>query len=680
MDLNGMTLVSTAMVATLLAGGIAIFMHGRGLIQRIAVFSLLCGAGAVCIGAGLVVLLHPVIITAGFPLGLPWLNWHLRLDVLSAFFFILLGVVLLPMSIYGYGYCREYEHVPLRLTPLLIFTTLALFGMQLVLVSDDAFAFMIGWELMSLSSYFLVAFHHERPETMRAAFLYLLIAHIGALAILLGFGVLAGFGDSFAFSTMRATTLSPLWASVAFALTLLGFGTKAGLVPMHLWLPEAHPVAPSYVSAMMSAVVVKMAVYGFIRVSFDLLGTVQWSWGVAVLLVGAITALYGVLNALSQHELKRLLAYSTVENIGIVFMGLGLSMIYLANGYHQLAALAFVASLYHALNHACFKGLLFFGAGAVLHNTHTDNLDQLGGLLNRMPWTGFFFLIGALSIASLPPFNGFVSEWLIFQSALQAGQLSSGVLRVMVPIAAGVLALTAALSSAAFVKAFGVAFLGQPRSHHSRHAHEADRSMRIGQAILAVLCLGLGVLPTLVVALLARVSKFLLGSDLPSASAYGWLWLTPISAEKASYSAPIVFLGIALAVLAWFYVYLRLRPERKTAPVPRVPPWDCGFGGLTPRMQYSSASFSMPIQQIFKGLWRTRVESEPVLPSHTLGHAAYQRYVVHSEDLAWHWLYQPVADLMQSAARKVGMLQTGHLRHYLLYSLLTLVLLLWLLR
>lgn len=669
-----------AVTLCLLSGTLPLLAHGHARRQRLLAFTLLGMAGAVSVLAGVAGLRAGQAETLSLPLGLPWLAWHLRLDALSAFFFLLLGLITTPAAVYGYGYCREYDREPERLMPLLAFTGLFVAGMQLVLLADDAYAFMVAWELMSLASYFLVACHHERPETRRAAFLYLLMAHAGGLAILLSFSVLAGFGDGFAFDQLRSAQLSPLWASVAFALALVGFGTKAGLVPLHVWLPEAHPVAPSHISALLSGVIVKMALYGFIRVVFDLLGEIQWAWGVTVLIVGAGTALYGALYALVQTDLKRLLAYSTVENLGIMFLGLGLSLIFLANGQDFVGALAFVASLYHALNHACFKSLLFFGAGAVLHNTHTTQLDRLGGLLNRMPWTGFLFLVGCLSIASLPPFNGFVSEWLIFQTALQAGLLDSGVLRATIPAAAAVLALTAALSATAIAKAYGIAFLGQPRSSHTRHAHEVRLSMRIGQAVLALLCLGLGIMPTLVVMGLEPIARQLLRHELPSASAHGWLWLTPVAAEKASYSAPLVFFGILLAVAAWAGVYLALRAKRLQQPVPRVPAWDCGFGGLTPRMQYSADSFSMPIQQIFRGAWRMRIDALPDRPTHELGHPAYRRYALHVDDLVQHLLYEPVARGILAAARRVSVLQTGHLRHYLLYSFLTLVLLLWLLR
>lgn len=673
-------LLCVTLALSLMSSALPAFFHGRPLLQRCLAFLALGLAGAASIGTGLIGLQAAQPLTLELPLGLPWLAWHLRLDTLSAFFLLLIGTVTLPVAVYGYGYCKEYDNEPARLTPLLIFTGLFVAGMQWVLLADDAFAFMVAWELMSLASYFLVACHHEHADTRRAAFLYLLMAHAGGLAILLSFGVLVGFGEGFMFSQMRVAGLTPTWSTIAFVLALLGFGAKAGLMPLHVWLPMAHPVAPSHISALLSGVIVKMALYGFIRVVFDLLGEFQWVWGITTLVVGATTALYGVLYALVQTDLKRLLAYSTVENIGIVFLGLGLSLIFLNNGQPFVGALAFIASLYHALNHACFKSLLFLGAGTLVHNAHTTQLNRLGGLLNRMPWTGFFFLIGCLSIASLPPLNGFVSEWLLFQSALQAGMLDSGVLRATLPISAAILALTAGLSATAIAKAYGIAFLGQPRTGHARHAHEVSFSMRLGQAALAFLCVALGVIPTLVVMALAPLSRQLLGIELPSAAAHGWLWLTPVAAEKASYSAPLVFLGISLALLAWGAVYLTLRRRRREQPVPRVPAWDCGFGGLTPHMQYSAESFSMPIQQIFQGAWRMRADIRPPAPTHKVGQAAYQRYAIQVEDLMQPWIYEPVARAVLGAARRIGALQTGHLRHYMMYSFLTLVLLLWLLR
>lgn len=673
-------LCEALILASVLAGALPLVLHGRGNAQR-ALSALLLGlSGVLSALVGVSALLYGADITARLPIGLPWLHWQLRLDNLSAFFLLIVGVVVTAAGIYSHTYNREYLRHPRELTAITVFSGLFVAGMQLVLLADDAFAFMIAWELMSLSSYFLVASTHHLPATRRAAFLYLLMAHVSGISILLAFGVLSGFSGSFAFETMRAHPVEMQWAAVAFALALFGFGTKAGLLPMHGWLPDAHPVAPAPVSAIMSAAMVKIALYGFIRLSFDLIGSLHWSWGVATLVIGAATALYGVLYAFVQTDLKRLLAYSTIENMGLLFMGLGLALIFFASDQAAIGTLAFIASLYHALNHACFKGLLFLGAGAVHHGVHDNDLNRMGGLARRMPWTALLFLFGALSIASLPPFNGFVSEWLLLQSMLQATVLDSGVLRAAIPVAAAVLVLTAALAAATFVKAHGLAFLSRPRSSAAQHAHETPLGMRLGMLLPALLCLGLGVLPTTVVAALQQVSGQLLDQTLPSATAHGWLWLTPVRPERASYSAPLVFAGISTAVLAWAGVYLLLRRGRQKKPVPRVPPWDCGFGPLSPRMQYSAESFSMPMQRIFRPLYDIDEESASTRESGPEGSAPtlYRRYAPHIADIVHRYCYQPVALLLLNAARRVGALQTGHLHHYLIYSFITLLALLWL--
>jgi formate hydrogenlyase subunit 3/multisubunit Na+/H+ antiporter MnhD subunit len=609
--------------------------------------------------------------------GLPWLHWHLRIDPLAGFFLSLVGLVVFVISLYGPGYVREYIHGKQPLAVLGLFTGLFITGMYLVVLADDAFAFMVSWELMSLSSYFLVSYQHQHAANRRAAFIYLLMAHVGALAILLGFGVLAGFGHGFTFDLMRQAPLTLTWSSIAFGLGLLGFGMKAGLVPIHVWLPEAHPVAPSHISALMSGVMLKVAIYGFIRLTFDLIGNIHWGWGVVVLAIGSITSLYGVLYALLQTDMKRLLAYSSVENVGIIFIALGLSLIFFGSGQPVLGVLGLVAALYHSLNHALFKSLLFLGAGAVIQRSHEKDLERMGGLIHRMPWTGGFFLIGCISISALPPFNGFVSEWLTFQTALQVDSLQSGVLRAIIPIAAVVLALTGALAAACFVRLYGIAFLGKARTRRARHASEASKGMVWAQGLLAALCLVFGVLPTWTVVAMNKIALSLTGYDLPAATAHGWLWLTPVSAERVSYSAPLVLLGVTLAFVAWAVVYFVLRPRGKATTV-RDDPWDCGFGPLSSRMQYSATAFSMPVQRIFGSVWRLRedIEREPVknLPTE----AASIRYQLQVEDVMWRWLYRPIVKILHAAVRRVGRIQTGHLRHYLMYTFVTLILLLWL--
>ena len=420
---------------------------------------------------------------------------------MSGLFLAVVGTLVFAISLYGPAYTRNYLHGKNRqsLIVLGLFTALFILGMYLVVLADDAFLFMIAWELMSVASYFLVAYQHQHAANRRAAFLYLLMAHVAGVAILLGFGVLAGFGGGFTFEKMRAAELSTTWASIAFALAFFGFGMKAGMVPLHAWLPEAHPVAPSHISALMSGVMLKVALYGLIRFVFDLIGDVQWQWGLVMLVTGACTTLLGVLYAMVRNNLKRLLAYSSIENVGIILSALGLSLIFLGTGHKIIGVLGLIAALYHIIGHALFKGLLFLGAGAIAHSAHEYDLNNMGGLIRRMPQTALFMLIGCLAIAGLPPLTGFVSEWLTFQVALQAPRLESGVLRTLIPLTAAMLALSAALAAATFVKVYGIAFLGRARSRQVRHAREVGLGMRAAMALLAIGCIVFGILPSTII-------------------------------------------------------------------------------------------------------------------------------------------------------------------------------------
>jgi NADH:ubiquinone oxidoreductase subunit 5 (subunit L)/multisubunit Na+/H+ antiporter MnhA subunit len=373
-----------------------------------------------------------------------------------------------------------------------------------------------------------------------------------------------------------------------------------------------------------------------------------------------------------QHDLKRLLAYHSIENIGIILMGLGLSMIFLGTGHEVLGTLGLVAALYHTLNHALFKGLLFLGAGAVLFRTHERDLDHMGGLIHRMPWTAAFFLVGCIAISALPPFNGFVSEWLTLQTALQAPQLENGVLRALIPVTAALLALAAALAAACFVKAYGVAFLGRPRSRHVTHAHEVSTGMLAAMGLLAGLCLLLGVLPTTVIEALGPVTQLLVGQTLPSATAQGWLWLTPVAPEVASYSAPLVVLGIAFVFgVGYFLLKRRAKPARQGYA------WDCGFGPLNARMQYTSSAFSQPIRRVFAPTWKIEEPIEVRREAGALGRALSLRHQLHVHDWSWLKGYLPIGRLVLGAARRIGHIQTGSIHTYLLYSFVTLLVFLW---
>lgn len=643
-------------------------------VLQLSVFVLLGAASLAAIIAGLGGLLGKHVITDQIHLGLPWLPWHVRFDGLSALFFLIVGIATGAVSLYGPGYVKHYQEKDHPFAVLGLFSGLFIAGMLLVLLADDAFFFMIAWELMSVASYFLVAFQHENSANRRAAFLYLLMAEVGALAIILSFGVLVSFTDGISFDAMRHAHLSTTWASIAFSLALLGFGMKAGLVPIHVWLPEAHPVAPSHISALMSGVMLKIALYGFIRFCFDLLGDIQWQWGLVLLVLGTISALGGILYAMVQSNLKRLLAYSSVENIGIIFMVLGLAMIFMANGHPELAALGFIAALLHAFNHALFKNLLFLGAGIIHQQTHELNMELLGGLIKKMPRTSVVFLIGCMSISALPLFNGFVSEWLVFQTALQVDVLESGVLRSLIPITAAALALTAALAAACFVKVYGMTFLGVPRSHHSEKAVETtDKGMLLATSILAGLCFLFGIFPSLIIRLLNQVSSQILGQALKNDTALGWLWLAPVDANQASYSAPLVLISALIAAAVCFY-YLRRNPETL---VRKSDTWDCGFGGLTPRMQYSANAFSMPLRRIFAPVWQLDEQVKKDFSGALNQQVDAVHYQLHIQDHSWMWLYYPLESGVNSVAKQVSKIQTGSIRVYLSYSFATLILLLW---
>ncbi len=643
------------------------WMRSTEAVRRTA-FPLLGLSGAAGLLGGVQALLRGETAGRVLPVGLPWLKSHVQIDPLSGFFLAVVSLVTLVAAIYGPAYVREYEKGPQPLLPLTLFTGLFVAGMDIVLLAADAFSFMIGWELMSVTSYFLVAYQHQHEVNRKAAFIYLLMAQAGGLFILLGYGVLAGFGHGFDFGHMAAARLSPIWSTVAFLLAFVGFGMKAGIVPLHVWLPQAHPVAPSHISALMSGVMLKVAVYGFIRFSYDLLGGIHWQWGALVLFTGSASAVLGVLYALMQHDLKRLLAYHSVENIGIIYIGLGLSMIFAGTGHPALAALGLIAALYHCLNHALFKSLLFFGAGAVLQQSREQDLEKMGGLIRRMPVTAVCFLIGCISISALPPFNGFVSEWLTFQTALQGPVLANGILAALIPVAAAVLALTGALAAACFVKVYGVCFLGLPRSERTAAATETARGPLAGQLVLALLCLVFGVLPSWTVGTLEHVATLFFPGGMPETTARGWLWLTPVAPEVASYGAPMVLFGIALA---WLLAWAWLHPRRRRMPVRVGPAWDCGFGPLNARMQYTATAFSMPIRRIFSPVWPKKEHYHPPANPGEGG-----RYHLHVGDWAWLKIYEPTGRLLLAAARRLATIQGGNIRAYLAYSFCTLIILL----
>src|SRR6266404_123715 len=581
--------------------------------------------------------------TLSLPLGLPWVGAHFRIDALAAFFLAVVNLGGASASLFAIGY-GMHEEAPGRVLP---FYAAFLAGMNLVVLADDAFTFLVSWEFMSLSSWALVMAHHHDPENRHAGYVYIVMASFGTLSLLLAFGLLAGGSGGYSFAEMRSapTALSGL----VLILAILGAGSKAGLVPLHVWLPLAHPAAPSHVSALMSGVMTKVAVYGFIRIVFDLSGVPAWWWGIVIIPLAGITCVLGVLSALMQHDLKRLLAYHTVENIGIIFIGLGLALAFSAHDMRAAAAVAMTAALLHVLNHSIFKSLLFFGSGAVLTATGERDMEKLGGLIHGMPLTAFTFLAGCMAISALPPLNGFVSEWLIFQAILLSPEVPSWGIKLIVPAA-------------------GVTFLGRPRTTVAAGAQEVDRWSLAAMFIFAGLCLLIGIIPAPIIDTLAPVVNTLVAEHMPMQSTYPWLSIVPIAESRSSYNGLLVFVFITISTLAAIEIIHRFASRA----VRRGPAWDCGFPDPSPATQYTAGGFAQPIRRVFSALFAAREDVAMPAP----GDIGAARLTIRLRDLAWEMLYAPVPTAIWFATEKLNHLQFLSIRQYLSLVFVALVALL----
>lgn len=654
-------------VAVLLGTSALAVALARSSLTSFFVYGVALAAGACALAAaGAMLVFAPAAAeTAQLPLGLPWLGAHFRLDALAALFLVVINLGSFTSSLYGLGYGR-HESSPGRVLP---FFPAFLAGMNLVVLADDAFTFLLTWEFMSLTSWALVMAHHRERDNAKAGYIYLIMASFGTLALLLTFGLLAGADGSYAFAAIRATTPSPGLSAAVLILALIGAGSKAGLVPLHVWLPLAHPAAPSHVSALMSGVMTKVAVYGFVRIVFDLLGPPQWWWGAVVLTLGGISAVLGVLYALMQHDLKRLLAYHTVENIGIIFIGLGLALAFRANDMRTAAALALTAALFHVFNHSLFKSLLFFGAGAVLGATGERDMEHLGGLIHRMPLTAIAFLAGSTAISALPPFNGFVSEWLTFQAILLSPQLPQWLLKFIVPAAGAMLALSAALAAGCFVKAFGATFLGRPRRSVAQDAQETDAWSLAAMFILVLLCLVAGILPGYFIDALAPVSQLLLDARLAPQMQLQWLTIVPIAASRSSYNGLLLFVLVAAA--GWLGAYAIHRWASHA--LRRSAAWDCGFPDARPITQYTAGSFAQPIRRVF-GSVAFRAHEQVYIPPP--GQIQPAQFHLSMRDLVWDVLYAPIEGAVNFAADRLNQVQSWTIRAYLTMVFSSVVLLL----
>jgi hydrogenase-4 component B len=584
----------------------------------------------------------------------------LGIDRLSALFLLLICTVAVPVAIFAASYFDNHygEH---RRNWMWAFFSLFLLSMIVVVTASTGFAFLVGWELMTLISAGLILMEGDSAERCHNVFIYLLMMHAGAAAVAASFFLFLPYSHGLGFAAIRTASAGvPAGIrTLIFLLAFVGFGTKAGIIPLHLWLPRAHPIAPSPVSALMSSVMLKTAVYGFVRFAFDFLGGgPSWS-GYIVLLAGAVSGLLGVLYAIAEHDLKRLLAYHSVENIGIIYLGLGTSLVFLAHHQPVLAALALIAALLHTFNHALFKSLLFLGAGAISNATQTVDLEELGGLQRRMPVTGATFLIACCSIVGLPLFNGFISEWLTFRSFLAGSILTNTKAQIVLPLMVGVLALIGGLAAACFVKVFGVAFLGRSRSAEAEHAVEVPVSMQGGMIMLAAACLLIGTLPGILLHPLASLAQVLIpGGGVPEE--------TLIIARVIPWIAAII-LGVSMTGA------LLKRRERM------VRTWACGLPGLTSRMQYTSTGFSKPIRFVFSSVYKPdrKIDRLPADQPYFPVSITYRSVRTTSYEKT---IYRPFVEMILSAAHQLRRMQTGNIQVYLLYIFVTLVSLLAFLR
>lgn len=605
---------------------------------------------------GGMILVSPMNYTYSLETGLPFTLLSFTIDSLSAFFIVLIGLISLAVSIYSIGYVKEYKGKK-SISYLAGMYSLFFLLMIGVVSADNVFTFLFMWESMSLVSYFLVIYQHEKQEVRNAGFIYIVMTHIGAIFIFVAFFILAYMADGISFTQLKENgiMLSDGIKSIVFILAVIGFGSKSGIVPFHIWLPKAHPAAPGPISAIMSAVMIKTGIYGLLRILFDFTGQPLAWWGVLLLVIGAVTALFGILKAIVESDLKRLLAYSSAENIGVIYLGMGASTLLLAYNQPLIASFALLAALVHLMNHSFFKGLLFMGTGAVMQATGTKNMENLGGLIKKMPWTSAFFLIGSIAISALPPLNGFIGEWLTLQSLLLVMQNVPVMgVQIIIPLIAAALVLTSALVVMTFVKAFGITFLAKPRSSAAEQAKEVSFSMRAGMFILALGCIFLGIGAPFVIQLLSPAVSALI-SPVYQLETNWFIPTASLTGEQVQLSLAILLL--VLLILAFVSILFIRLISRKTKRQ-KVNTWGCGIS-LEPQMTYSGVSLVQPIQRSFDWFYRSRGK---------WGEA--------QQDNIEQLFYRPIKEWVVILSGHIRKVQNGSIQLYLGFMLCTLLLLL----
>ncbi|NCO68213.1 MAG: hypothetical protein COY75_03330 [Nitrospirae bacterium CG_4_10_14_0_8_um_filter_41_23] len=635
----------------------------------------------------------------------------LQMDRLSALFVFITGLVFLPVSIFSAEYMKKYFS-RYNLKTFSVFYHLLFASIVLLLIANDIFSFLLTWEIMSILSYLLVNYEHEKDENTSSGYLMLAMSEAGTIMAAFAFLLLANGSGGLDFASLKSVSAglgdSSRWA--IFLLSFFGFSVKAGLVPNSIWLPKAHPAAPSNVSALLSGVILNLGIYGILRINADILPVTQIGMGLITLFVGTVSALVGILYATIRNDMKVMLAHSSIENMGIITAGIGAGFVFTVSGYPVLAGIAFITALYHMTNHSLYKALLFLGAGAVDSSVGDRNMDRLGGLMKVMPWTGLFFLIGALSIAALPPFNGFVSEWLTLQTMLQSAALQSKAVKIVFALCGAALALTAALAVTCFVKAFAMSFLGIARTKQAEKAIEVRRSMMIPMGVLAVSCLLFGILPTYIIPVLdhtitpltqesvvdelvppfftvaksdpkfsdAFVSEF---HDLGAQTGRN---VIPgrglVVLHRGTERNPVVFAmstsyTLVVLVLLLTGVFILIRVLTKARMVTRKPVWDGGVRRLMPEMTYTATGFSNPVRVIFEAIFRPSMldERKETIAEHFRTAINNERKEVHIVDRS---VFQPIVKWIQSMATLLGRMHSGSVNIYAAYVLISLVIVL----
>lgn len=592
-------------------------------------------------------------------------------DPLSLFFLLVIALVSLPSAVYSIG-CLKGETPQRKIVLSWILLAFFLISMSLVVTVRHVLVFLVVWEIMTLTSYFLVIFDTKHEKSIQAGTIYIIMTHIGTAFLAAAFLLMARHAGSFDFLAIKnACAVMPAsMKNLIFLLLFVGFGTKAGIVPLHIWLPYAHPQAPSHISSIMSGVMIKTAIYGIIRFVIFILGVNSYWWGILVLVSAVVSCLVGVIYALMEHDLKKLLAYHSIENIGIILLGVGLSMLFMSMNVPYLAVFALIAGLYHLINHAIFKGLLFLCAGSVYKATGTRDIEKLGGLIKKMPQTSVYFLIGAMAISAIPPLNGFVSEWLTLQAFFLGAFQVTGGYKLFLGLCAAMLALTSGLAAACFVKAFGITFLAKPRSHYAQDAKEVSLSMRAGMFFLSLLTVIFGLAAVFIIKLLAKVAGSATGMDTGQMSfSLNNFTLNPQVGKNIYLSTPLIaFVLIALGVMG-FIVYKLFGAKKSRI----YNTWDCGYYQLTARNEYTATAFSKPFRLAFSFFLLPYRRTQKIRES--FYHVKSFTYETHTTMIFKKYIYEPILTLVFKSAGWMKRIQPGSIHLYISYIFATALLL-----